>query len=102
MGIQTYALRNQTLHGANLSGLVISVLPLNQVRQSILAVRLGNVEKNKQLIKDDIKKIALAKKTELNVTDKAGMGKFMGLLMKEFKGKADGDEVKKVVEELFN
>jgi len=52
--------------------------------------------------KDDIKKVAIAKKTELNVTDKAGMGKFMGQLMKEFKGKADGNDVKEVVESLFN
>lgn len=48
MGIRTYVLKNQILHVVNLSGLVISVLPLNQVRQSILAVRIGNVEKNKQ------------------------------------------------------
>jgi uncharacterized protein YqeY len=52
--------------------------------------------------KEDIKKIALAKKAELNVTDKAGMGKFMGMLMKEFKGQADGNDVKEVVESLFN
>jgi uncharacterized protein YqeY len=52
--------------------------------------------------KEEIKKIALAKKTELNVTDKAGMGKFMGMLMKEFKGKADGMDVKEAVESLFN
>ncbi len=51
--------------------------------------------------KDEIRKIAEAKKIELNVTDKAGMGKFMGALMKEFKGKADGDDVKQVVESLF-
>ena len=56
----------------------------------------------------DIKKVALAKKAELNVTDlpaqagKAGMGKFMGALMKEFKGQANGDDVKIVVEELFS
>ena len=52
--------------------------------------------------KEEIKKIALAKKTELGVNDKAGMGKFMGALMKEFKGKADGNDVKEVVESLFN
>ena len=51
--------------------------------------------------KDEIRKIAEAKKIELNVTDKAGMGKFMGALMKEFKGMADGDDVKQVVESLF-
>ena len=45
MGIQTYALRNQTLRGANLSGLAISVLQLNQARQSILAVRIGSTLK---------------------------------------------------------
>jgi uncharacterized protein YqeY len=52
--------------------------------------------------KEDIKKIAEAKKTELGVTDKAGMGKFMGALMKELKGQADGNNVKEVVEGLFN
>lgn len=52
--------------------------------------------------KEDIKKIAEAKKAELNVTDKAGMGKFMGALMKELKGQADGNDVKEVVEGLFN
>ena len=52
--------------------------------------------------KDDIRKIAEAKKAELNVTDKAGMGKFMGALMKDLKGQADGNDVKEVVESLFN
>ncbi len=56
----------------------------------------------KMMSKEDIKKIAEAKKEELNVTDKAGMGKFMGALMKEFAGKADGNDVKEVVESLFN
>lgn len=51
--------------------------------------------------KEDIKKIAIAKKAELNVTDKAGMGKFMGALMKELNGQADGGDVKAVVDELF-
>lgn len=52
--------------------------------------------------KEEIKKIAEAKKIELNITDKTGMGKFMGILMKEFKGKANGDDVKEVVESLFS
>ena len=51
--------------------------------------------------KDEIRKIAEAKKAELGVTDKAGMGKFMAVLMKEFKGKANGSDVKEVVESLF-
>jgi uncharacterized protein len=52
--------------------------------------------------KEDIRKIAIAKKTELNITDKAGLGKFMGLLMKDLKGQADGNDVKEVLEELFS
>ena len=56
----------------------------------------------KTMSKEDIKKIAEKKKAELGVTDKAGMGKFMGALMKELKGQADGTDVKEVVERLFN
>lgn len=52
--------------------------------------------------KEEIKKVAEAKKNELNITDKAELGKFMGILMKELKGKANGDDVKEVVENLFN
>jgi uncharacterized protein YqeY len=55
----------------------------------------------KMMSKDDIRKIAEAKKAELGITDKSGMGKFMGSLMKEFKGQADGNDVKEVVESLF-
>jgi uncharacterized protein YqeY len=51
--------------------------------------------------KDEILKIAEAKKTELGVTDKAGLGKFMAVLMKDLKGKANGSDVKEVVESLF-
>ena len=51
--------------------------------------------------KEDIKKVAIAKKTEMNVTDKAKAGILMGAVMKELKGKADGGDVKAVVESLF-
>jgi uncharacterized protein YqeY len=51
--------------------------------------------------REDIKKIAEKKKAELGVTDKKEMGKFMGTLMKELAGKADGADVKAVVDELF-
>ena len=51
--------------------------------------------------KEDIRKVAEAKKAELGVTDKSKMGMFMGTLMKELKGKADGGDVKEVVENLF-
>ena len=60
--------------------------------------------------RDDIKKIAIAKKAEMFAdlpaealakegTSKAGQ--LVGALMKELKGKADGSDVKAVVDELF-
>jgi uncharacterized protein YqeY len=51
--------------------------------------------------KDEIMKIALAKKLEMGVTDKKEMGKFMGALMKDLAGRADGGDVKDVVASLF-
>lgn len=51
--------------------------------------------------KDDIRKVAEAKKAELGATDKAKLGVLVGAVMKELKGKADGADVKEVVEELF-
>lgn len=50
---------------------------------------------------DQIRPIAEAKKAELGVTDKAGMGKLIGAITKELAGKADGSDVKAVVESLF-
>jgi len=50
---------------------------------------------------NDIKKIAEAKKTELGITDKADVGKLMSTLMKDLRGKANGADVKAVVEGLF-
>ncbi|MFM2381612.1 MAG: hypothetical protein RLZZ76_379 [Candidatus Parcubacteria bacterium] len=50
---------------------------------------------------DAIRPIAEAKKTELGVTDKAKMGILVGAIMKELAGKADGGDVKAVVESLF-
>lgn len=50
---------------------------------------------------DEIRVVAESKKTEMNVTDKSGMGQLMGAVMKELKDKADGSDVKKVVESLF-
>lgn len=51
--------------------------------------------------KEDIKKVAEAKKAELGITDKAKAGILTGAVMKEFKGTADGNDVKEVVESLF-
>lgn len=52
--------------------------------------------------KEEIEKVARAKKDELGVTDAAGIGKLTGAVMKEFAGRADGGEVKQVVASLFN
>jgi uncharacterized protein len=51
--------------------------------------------------KDEIRKVAEAKKAELGVTDKTKLGALVGAVMKELKGKADGADVKEVVEGLF-
>jgi len=51
--------------------------------------------------REEILKVAEAKKLELVVTDKSGMGKLMGAIVKEFAGRADGSDVKAVVESLF-
>ncbi len=51
--------------------------------------------------RDEIKKVAEAKKAELGITDKSKLGQFVGTLMKELKGKADGADVKAVAESLF-
>lgn len=54
------------------------------------------------MTEDEIKVVVAAKKVELNATDKSKMGMFVGAVMKDLKGKADGALVKKVVEESFN
>lgn len=54
-----------------------------------------------EMSKEEVEKIAKAKKEELGVTDKAKMGILMGAIMKETKGKADGAVVKEVVDSLF-
>lgn len=51
--------------------------------------------------REEIEKLAKAKKEELGVDDRAKMGMLMGSLMKDLKGKADGGDVKAVVESLF-
>lgn len=50
---------------------------------------------------DEIKAIVESKKVELGITDAADKGKFIGTLMGELKGKADGALVKQVVDASF-
>ena len=51
--------------------------------------------------RDEIQKLAEAKKEALGATEAADKGKLMGALMGELKGKADGGDVKAVVDSLF-
>ena len=51
--------------------------------------------------REEIMVVALAKKAELGVTDKAKAGQLTGVIMKDLAGKADGGDVKAVVDELF-
>jgi uncharacterized protein YqeY len=51
---------------------------------------------------EEIKPIVEAKKAELGIDDKSKMGMLVGAVMNELAGKADGAEVKSVVEASFN
>lgn len=53
-----------------------------------------------QASREDVEKVARAKKEELNV-DAAGKGKLMGMVIKEFNGNVDGAVVKQVIDTLF-
>ena len=52
--------------------------------------------------REEITVLAKAKMTELNISSKADAGKFTGALMKDLKGKADGGDVKAVVDSLLS
>ncbi len=55
-----------------------------------------------QMSEEKIKEIVLKKKEEMGEIDKTKMGQFMGAVMKECKGEADGALVKKIVEEILS
>jgi uncharacterized protein YqeY len=55
-----------------------------------------------QMSEEEIKAIALKKKEELGMADKSKLGILVGAVMKETGGNADGQVVKKIVEDLFN
>ena len=52
--------------------------------------------------REDIEKVVQARIEALGITDKSSMGKLMGAVMSELKDKADGNDVKEVVETLLN
>ena len=51
---------------------------------------------------EDIAKVVDTKKAELGITEKKDMGRLMGAVMSELKGKADGGDVKTAVEQALN
>jgi len=54
-----------------------------------------------QMSLEEIVAAATAKATEMGVTDKTGANKLIGMLMKDLKGRADGNDVKAVVDSMF-
>lgn len=50
---------------------------------------------------DEIRPLAVVKKAELSIDDPAKKGMLMSAIMKDLKGKADGADVKAVVDSLF-
>jgi uncharacterized protein YqeY len=72
---------------------------LVQVEESQLAILETYLPKLME--RDEVVKIAEAKKTELSITDATKKGMLMSALMKDLKGKADGNLVKEVVDSLF-
>lgn len=54
-----------------------------------------------QMSEEEVLKVVEAKKAELGVTDKKDMGRLMGAVMGELKGKADGGVVKAAVEKVL-
>lgn len=52
--------------------------------------------------REEIRKIAEIKKTELGVTDKTKMGQLIGAVVKACEGRADGQDIREVVEKLFD
>ena len=51
---------------------------------------------------EEIEAFAKAKMAEMGISDKAEAGKFTGTIMKELKGKADGADVKAVIDRLLS
>ncbi len=51
--------------------------------------------------KEEVMKVVKAKKAAAGEIDKTKLGQFMGAVMKDLKGKADGAVVKEAVEEAF-
>jgi len=51
---------------------------------------------------DEVRKVVQAKVKELNAESMRDMGKVMGVVMKELEGKADGNTVKGIVQDILS
>jgi len=54
-----------------------------------------------QMNVEEIRAVVLKKKEELGILDKSSLGKLVGTVMVELKGRADGKIVKEIIESLF-
>jgi uncharacterized protein YqeY len=54
-----------------------------------------------QMSMEEIKAAVEAKKAELGISESSEANKLMGMMMKDLKGHADGNDVKKAVDESF-
>ncbi len=54
-----------------------------------------------QMSREEIEVVVKAKMSEMGVSSKADTGRFIGAVMQDLKGKADGGEVKAVVDSLL-
>lgn len=55
-----------------------------------------------QMSDEELKALIEEVKSKQGITDKSGIGKLIGLVMRETQGRADGVRVKALVEDLFN
>ncbi len=55
-----------------------------------------------QMTKEEVLEYVKAKQAETGMTDKSKAGQFMGSIMKDLKGKTDGQTVKEAVDSLFS
>lgn len=55
-----------------------------------------------QMSPEEVEAVVQAKMTEMGISSKAEAGKFMGAVMQELKGRADGAVVKEVIDSLLS
>lgn len=68
-----------------------------QAELSILATFLPE-----QMSREEIEKVVQAKKDEMGITDASHKGQFIGAVMKDLKGRADGKLVQEIVDSLLS